>query len=125
MNCCQRLAKPTWLRSGLITHNIGTRVLLGKHSASTVGGDYEIRDDGNGLDLLGPVELDVVSNAVRGRGRLLASIDTAGRCGQHLTQGDLCSRNVLRRERLEVGSDKASVQGGADIVRVPFCRYTY
>jgi hypothetical protein len=83
-----------------------------------VRGDLEVGDDGDGLDLLGPGELDVVADAVRRVRGLLARVLAAGRRGEHLTKRDLCPGDVLGGQGLEVCSDEASVEGSADIVGV-------
>lgn len=85
--------------------------------------NLEIRDDGNGLDLLGPRELDVVTNSVgRVRG-LLSSILSSGWRRENLTERDFCAGDVLGGQGLEVGSDEAAVEGSADIVRMSLCNW--
>lgn len=100
------------------TYHVRTSVLLGKNLASTMRGNLEVWDNGDGLDLLGPGELDVMSDTdgrVRG---LLARVLSSGRRREDLAQGDLCSGNVLGCQGLEIGSDKASVECSSDIVRM-------
>lgn len=86
-----------------------------------MGRYHKVRDDGHGLDLARPRELDVVANAVRRLWRPLACVDTACWSGQDLTKRYLGSRNILGLQRLQVSSNKASEQRGTDIVRVPLC----
>lgn len=64
--------------------------------------------DGDGLDLLGPGELDVVADAEGRHGRALAGVLTTCRRGQDFAQGDFDTCDILRRQRLEVCADEAS-----------------
>lgn len=100
------------------TYHISSRVLLGENSTGLVGGDLEVGDDGHGLDLLGPGELDVVTDSMRRvRGRL-ASVLTTGWRRKNLAEGDFCPRDVLGGQGLEVSSDEPTIQSSSDIVRM-------
>lgn len=103
-----------------MSYHINSGILLRQHLAGAVRGHLKVRDDGHGLDLPGPGELDVVADAVRGLRGPLARVLAAGRRGEHLAKGDLGAGHVLGRQGLEVGADEAAVQGGSDVVGVPF-----
>ena len=105
-------------RRMLNTYDIRTGILGGQNLTGLGGRDLELGDDGDGLDLGGPGELDVVADAVRGRRGLDARVDAALRGGQHLAEGDLLAGDVLGGQGLEVGADEAAEEGGADVVRV-------
>lgn len=82
--------------------------------------DDKVRDDGDGLDLLGPGEGDAVADAERRLRRLLARVDAARRLGQHLADGDLGARHVLGLEGLEIRADEAAEECRAHVVGVSF-----
>ncbi len=48
-----------------MAYHIRPRILRRQHLARLGCGDLELGDDGDGLDLGGPGEFDVVANAVR------------------------------------------------------------
>lgn len=102
--------------NSLSTYHINSGILLWKHLTGSVCWDLEIGDDSNGLDLLTPGELDVVTNSERRRRGLLSGILTSSWCGEDFTDGDFSAGNVLGSQRLQVGSDESSVQGSSDIV---------
>lgn len=103
------------------TYNIGTGVVRRQDLAGKVGGDLEVGNDGDGLNLLGPGELDVVADAVGRLGRGLAGVDAAGRGGEDLAERDLDALDVFGLQGAEVGADEAAVQRGADVVGVSLC----
>ena len=103
-----------------MAYHIRPRILRRQHLARLGCGDLELGDDGDGLDLGGPAELDVVADAVRRRRRLRARVDAPGRRGEHLAQRDLDAGHVLGRQRLEVGAHEAAKEGSAHVVRVAF-----
>lgn len=78
--------------------------------------NLEIGDDGNGLDLLSPGELDMVTDSVRRVRGLLSGIFTSGGRGEDLTERNFCSGYILRGQGLEVGSDETTVEGSSNIV---------
>jgi hypothetical protein len=80
--------------------------------------NLEIRDDGNSLDLLGPRELDMVTDSVRRVRGLLSSILSSSWRRKNLTKRNFCTSNVFGGQGLEVGSDETSVEGSTDIVRM-------
>jgi|SRR5687767_15051446 hypothetical protein len=98
------------------THHVWSRVLLWQNLAGLVRRDDEVRDDGNGLDLLRPGELDVVANAVWRLWWPLASVFTPCWGRKHFTERNLCAGGILRGQRLEVSSDEAAKECGTDIV---------
>jgi len=77
---------------------------------------HKVRDDGHGLDLLGPRKLDVVADADGRLRRLLARVDAAGRRRQDLAQGNLDASHVLGLQGHQVRADEATKQRRADIV---------
>lgn len=87
-----------------------------QHFTGEVSGDLEVWDDGDGLDLLGPGELDVVADSVGRLRRGLARVDAACRGGQDFAEGDLDALDVFGLQGAEVGADEAAVQRGADVV---------
>lgn len=105
------------------TYNIRTGILGGKNLASLGGGNLELGDDGHGLDLGSPGELDVVADAVGRRRGLDAGVDTAGGGGKDLAEGDLSAGGLFGGEGLEVGADEATEEGGADVVGVTLCSF--
>lgn len=105
------------------TYHIRARVLRRENRSRLGRGDLEIGDDGHGLDLLGPGELDVMANPpwwVRGPH---ACVDASRRGREDLGQWDLCASRVLGSERLEVGAHEAPVQGGTHIVGMALCMF--
>lgn len=50
-----------------------------------------------------------------------ARVDTARRRRKHLRKGYLDTSYVLRRQRLQVGSHKATVQRSSNIIGVSLC----
>lgn len=104
------------------TYHIRSHVLLRQHGARLGGGHDKLGDNGHGFNLLVPGEFNVVANANRWLGGSLARIDTAGGRGQDFAERDFYSRGVFGLEGHEVGSDKATKQSGADIVRMSLCR---
>lgn len=60
----------------------------------------------------------MVADSVGGLGRSDTGVNTAGRGREHLAQGNLRAGHILSLERLQVGADKASEQGGSHVVRV-------
>lgn len=78
--------------------------------------NLEIRDNSNSLDLLGPGELDMVTDSVRRVRGLLSSIFTSGGCRENLTERNFCSGYILRGQGLEVGSDETAIKGSSNIV---------
>ena len=54
-------------------------------------------------------------------GGLDARVDAAGGSGEDLAERDLGAGRLLGRERLEVGADEATEEGGADVVGVTLC----
>lgn len=105
------------------TYNIRTGILGGKNLAGLGGGNLEFGNDGHGLDFGSPGELDVVADAVGRRRGLDARVDTAGGGGEDLTEGNLSAGGLLGGEGLEVGADKATEEGGADVVGVALCKF--
>jgi hypothetical protein len=81
-------------------------------------GDFKLRNDGDGLDLGGPRELDVVADAVWWRRRLRPGVDTAGWRRKHLAQGYLHARYILRGQRLKVRANEATEECSTDVIRV-------
>lgn len=96
-----------------------------QHLAGLMRGDLEVGDDGDGLDLPGPGELDVVADAVGGFRRCLAGVDAAGRGREDLAERDLDPLDVLGLQGAEIGADEAAVQRGADVVRVSLCSHAH
>lgn len=102
--------------TSLSTYHINSGILLWKHLTGSVCWDLEVRDNSNGLDFLTPRELDVMTNSEWRRRGLLSGILTSSRCGEDFTDGDFSAGNILGSQRLQVGSNKSSVQGSSDIV---------
>jgi hypothetical protein len=80
--------------------------------------NLEVRDNSNSLDLLGPGELDMVTNSVGRVRRLLARVLTSGWRRENFTKRNFGSGNVLGGQGLEICSDETSVEGSSDIVRM-------
>jgi hypothetical protein len=78
--------------------------------------NLEIRDDGNSLDLLGPGELDMVTDSVRRVRGLLSGVFASSGRREDLTERNFCSGYILGGQGLEVCSDETTVEGSSDIV---------
>lgn len=103
------------------TYHIGPGVLGGQHLTGLGGGHLELGDDGDGLDLRCPGELDVVANADGGLWRLDSSVDASCRGREHLTKGNLLAGHVFWLQGFEIRPDEAAVESCSDIVRVALC----
>lgn len=97
-------------RSDVSTYHIGTAVRLRKDVASIGGRHDKVWDNGNSLDLGGPVKLPVVTNAQRGLWGLVTRINATSRRRQDLTQWNLFPGDVLRLEFIQISSHKTSKQ---------------
>jgi hypothetical protein len=104
------------------TYHIGSAVLLRKNVTGIGGGHDEVRDNGNGLDLWGPVELSVVTDSKRGLGGLHSSVNATGGRGQDLTKRNLFPGNILGLQLVQICTHKTSEQRGSHVIGVSLYR---
>lgn len=90
------------------TYDIRSAVHLGQDVSRVGSGNDKVGDDGDGLDLLGPLELPVVADALGRFWRSLAGVNAAGGSREDFAQGDLYPSHILGLELVEVGSHEAS-----------------
>lgn len=107
------------------TYHVLARVLCRQDSSSLRRSHLKVGDDSHGLDLLGPGELDMVTDADWWARWRDACVNTARRSRKHLCQRDFNTSHVLSSKRLEIRSHKATVQCGSNIVGVALCVVAY
>lgn len=86
-----------------------------------MGRNLELGDDGDGLDLGGPWEFDVVADAMGRLGWLHPGVDTPCRCRENLAERDLDASHILGFQWVQIGADKSAVKSCSNIVGVAFC----
>lgn len=101
------------------TYDVCPGVGGGEDIACIGGGHFKVRDDCNGLDLLGPGEFPIMTNSKRRLWGLFTGIDATSRGGEDLTQRNLFTGNILRLQLVQVGSNETTEKGGSNIIRVP------
>lgn len=101
------------------TYHVSTQVLFRQDCTRLGRGDEKLGHNGHSLDLLVPGKFNVVANTEWRLRGLLSRVHATGGGGEHLTQRDLDAGCVFGLEGHEVGSDEATKQSSADIVRMP------
>lgn len=100
------------------TNNISSCIHLRQHTSRVGGWDYKVGNNGNGFDLLGPLEFLVVADIQGWLGGLFAGVNATSGRRKNLTQRNLYPRYIFRLEFIQISSDKASEERGGNIVRV-------
>jgi len=95
---------------GAGAYHVLSGISFGQHFSCLCRADFEVRDDGHGFDLLGPVEASVVAYITWGDGWSQARVFPAGGLGKHFGQRDFLACHVFRVEFVEIGAYEAAVQ---------------
>jgi hypothetical protein len=80
------------------TYHIGARIACRQDIPGIGSGHDEVGNDGNGFDLLRPVEFPVMTDPKRRFWWSFTSVNASSRGGKHLTQRNLFACYVFRLE---------------------------
>lgn len=100
------------------TYNVGSGVHLRQHTACICGWDYKVGDNGDSLNLLGPLEFLIVANVQRWLRRLFARVNATRRGRKNLTERNLYAGNIFWFQLIQVRPDKATEERRSDIIRM-------